>query len=155
MLYYSPDEVEAIATALEAGIRRSLPQERSLDEVATDKRDAEHVHVAAYTGLRLGKLLSLRWRDIEFVRDLITVSRAMSAGVEASTKSGRARRVPLPAPAAEALRRLRERSDFTAPSEFVFAGPATGRALNSVTVRRRYKQARDAIGARLSRPVEK
>ena len=115
LLYYSPQEVESIAAALGSGVRRADPEKRSADRLAWDEQDAELIRVAAYTGMRLGELLALRWRDIDFGRDVITVSRAMSAGVESSTKSGRVRRVPLPEQAAGALRRLRERPDLPSP----------------------------------------
>jgi integrase len=147
LLYYSPAEVEAIAHGLATGVRRSRPDARSADQIAIDEQDAELIRVAAYTGLRLGELLALGWRDVDFGADVLTISRAMSAGIETSTKSGRVRRVPLPAQAAAALQRLTQRGDFTAPSDFVFADPY-GRALNSVTVQKRFKQARDAVGAR-------
>ena len=147
LLYYSPAEVEAIADALAYGRRRSQALDRSADQIAMDGQDSELIRVAAYTGLRLGELLALRWRDVDFDRSVLTISRAISAGVETTTKSGRVRRVPLPAQASAALERLLQRGDFTAPDEFVFVD-RVGRPLNSVTVRKRYKQARDAVGAR-------
>jgi integrase len=147
LLYYSPAEVEAIAEALADGRRRGLRPDRTLDQIAVDEQDGELVRIAAYTGLRLGELLALRWRDVDLEGSVLTISRAMSAGVETTTKSGRVRRVPLPTQASDALQRLRRRSDFTAPAEFVFVD-GVGRPLNSVTVRKRFKQARDAVGAR-------
>jgi integrase len=146
LLYYSPAEVEAIAEGLADGRRRATP-DRSADRMELDEQDGELVRVAAYTGLRLGELLALRWRDIDFANSVLTISRAMSAGIETTTKSGRVRRVPLPAQASEALQRLAGRPDFTAQAEFVFVD-ALGRPLNSVTVRKRFKLARDAVGAR-------
>jgi len=147
LLYYSSDEVETTASALGSGLRRQQSM-RSADQVAVDEQDAELIRVAAYTGLRLGELLALRWRDVDFAGSVLTVSRAMSAGVETTTKSGRVRRVPLPAQASAALERLTRRADFTAETEFVFVDPTLGRSLNPVTVRKRFKQARDAVGAR-------
>ena len=146
--YYSPAEVEQLAEALAAGLRRDPTRERDAAHVALDEQDGEFVRLAAYTGLRLGELLALRWRDIDLKGSVVTVARAMSAGVETTTKSGRVRRVPLPEQAVEALTRLRQRPDFTAADEFVFADPTVGRPLNPVTVRKRFKQARDAVGAR-------
>jgi integrase len=70
---------------------------------AEDQQDAELVRVAAYAGLRMGELLALRWRDVDFPAHALTIGRAMSAGVESSTKSGHVRRVPLPDQAAGAL----------------------------------------------------
>jgi len=147
LLYYSPEEIEAIASGLARGLRRDRPAGRSIDQVAADEQDAELVRVAAYTGLRLGELLALRWSDVDIAGSVLTVSRAMSAGVETTPKSGRVRRVPLPAQASAALERTRRRDDYTADREFVFAD-SFGRPLNAVTVRKRFKQGRDAIGAR-------
>jgi integrase len=146
--YYSPQEIELISRTLAAGQRRLQADRRSDDQLAVDIQDGELVRVASYTGLRLGELLALRWKDIDFTGSVLTVSRAMSAGIESTTKSGRVRRVPLPNQAAAALQRLHSRPDFTAPDQFVFVEPTLGRALNPVTVRKRFKQGRDAAGAR-------
>jgi integrase len=54
----------------------------------------------------LGELLALRWQDVDFAGHALTISRAISSGVESSTQSGRVRRVPLPDQAAAALDRL-------------------------------------------------
>ena len=79
------------------------------------------MRVAAYTGLRRGELVALRWRDVDFIRCKIVVQRAVSADVEAtSTKSRRRREVPLPDQAAGALDRLSQRGDFTSPDDYVF-----------------------------------
>src|ERR1035437_2727626 len=71
-----------------------------------NRQDAELVRVASYAGLRLGELLALRWRDVDFAGPALTIERAMSDGIESSTKSGRIRRVPLPDQAAGGPRRL-------------------------------------------------
>lgn len=152
--FFSPEEIEALARALADGKHRSLAEERhqenpqrSAAEVAEDRQDAELVRVAAYAGLRLGELLALRWRDVDFTGHALTISRAMSGGIESSTKSGRVRRVPLPDQAAAALERLSRRGDYTAPSELVFCN-VYGRPLDGSALRRRFKRARDAVGLR-------
>ena len=59
LLYYSPEEVEAIARAFAEGRHRD-PRYPAVDDAegiareAEDHQDAELVRVAAYTGLRLG-----------------------------------------------------------------------------------------------------
>jgi integrase len=53
------------------------------------KTDAAAVRVSAYTGLRLGELLALRWSDVDWSRAALTVSKAFSAGRETAPKSGR------------------------------------------------------------------
>jgi integrase len=84
---------------------------------------------------------------VDFSGHALTVGRAMSAGVESSTKSGHVRRVPMPDQAAAALDRLSRRQDFTGMSELVFCN-ALGRPLDGSALRRRFKRARDAAGLR-------
>ena len=43
-------------------------------QTAEDPQDAEIVRVSAYAGLRLGELLALRWRDVDFAGHAITVA---------------------------------------------------------------------------------
>lgn len=152
LVYYSPEEIEALARSLADGRHREQWDFEIRDEVrdamrAEDQREAELVRVAAYTGLRLGELLALRWRDIDFTNHALTVSRAMSAGEESTPKSGNARRVTLPDQAAGALDRLSKRENLTAPGELVFVN-AYGRALDGSALRRRFKKARDKAGLR-------
>jgi integrase len=152
LVFYTPEEVEALARALERGAHRdpSRPpvseQERAVRR-AEDHQDAELVRLAAYAGLRQGELLALRWRDVDFAGAALTVTRALSAGVEASTKSGRVRRVPLCDQAAAALDRVSRRQDFTSGDDLVFAN-AFGRALDGSALRRRYRRAQAAGGVR-------
>ena len=186
LLYYTPEEIEAIARALEDGLHRELHERhanscasrtgrscnceptyrarersfptleaarahnreaRTVDELTEDRRDADAVRVAAYAGLRMGELLALHVEDIDWAGSALIVSRAVSAGIERGTKSGRVRQVPLSDHAARALARIMDREDFTARGEFVFCN-AYGRRLDGSALRRRYIRARDAIGLR-------
>lgn len=151
LAFYSPEEIEALARALAAGAHRD-PRRPGIDEeeiaarAGEDAQDAELVRIAAYTGLRRGELVALRWRDVDFARCKITVRRALSANVELrSTKSRRAREVPLPDQAASALDRLSRRGDFTSPDDYVFVN-RLGRRIDGSALRRRYDRARDAAG---------
>ncbi len=148
--YYSPEEIEALARTLEEGLHRT--RKGSNDELrreleAKNHQDAELVRVAAYTGLRLGELLALRWGDIDFTGAKIVVQRAVSAGVETSTKSGKVRRVPLPDQAVASLNRLSRRGDFTSPDDLVFCN-SIGRRLDRYSLRNRFDEAREATGLR-------
>lgn len=148
LVFYIPEEIEAIARALETGQHRDLEErERAADEELEDRQDAEAVRVAAYCGLRLGELLALRWRDIDWSGNALTISRALSVGIEGETKSGHVRRIPMSDQAAAALERVSQRHDFTDPNEFVFCN-ALGRAIDGSALRRRYKRARDHAGMR-------
>jgi len=66
--FYEPEEVEMIASAAAAGSHRGAqPSSLSTDEIAwrarEDAQDGELFRLAAYTGLRLGELIALRWED--------------------------------------------------------------------------------------------
>jgi integrase len=152
LVYYRVEEVEALARALAAGRHRkpsdlNYSDSEKAAQLAENQQDAEVVRVAAYAGLRLGELLALRWRDIDLQGHALTVERAMSAGIESSTKSGLTRRVPLPDQAAAALDRLGKRDHYTDPHELVFCN-VFGRTLDGSALRRRYKRAQTSAGLR-------
>src|ERR1039457_800938 len=105
--FYEPDELEILAQGAERGLHRNAGTAAIGDEeLATrrreDHQDAELYRIAAYTGLRLGELLALRWQDVNLADRILVVHRALSAGVEGPTKSWQARVVPLADPAPEA-----------------------------------------------------
>ena len=87
--FYEPEEVEALARAAAAGAHRG-PQapDLAVDEiewrVREDAQDAELFRLAAFTGLRLGELLALRWSASDLVARRLIVQRAVSAGVGGS-----------------------------------------------------------------------
>lgn len=62
--------------------------------------------VAIYTGMRAGELFGLEWRDVDLVNGQVAVRHSWKGK---PTKTGRVRRVPLLAPAIEALERQRAR----------------------------------------------
>jgi integrase len=152
LVFYSPEEIEAIARAFAAGQHRdpaypAVNEDERRTREAEDQQDAEMVRVAAYAGLRRGELLALRWRDVDFAGSALTVARAMSAGVESTTKSGRIRRVPMADQAAAALDRMSRRGHYTSPNDLVFCN-AFGRPLDGSALRRRYKRAQLAASVR-------
>jgi integrase len=151
LAYYSVEQVEALARSLERGAHRDpnaveVGEEERAARAAENARDAELIRVAAFTGLRRGELVALRWSDVDFAAHKITVRRAISAGVEASsTKSRRVREVPLPDQAAGALDRLSQSSEFIGQDEFVFCN-RLGRRIDATAMRRRFERARNAAG---------
>lgn len=151
LAFYSPEQVEQLARSLADGAHRDRSRPAlspaEIDARAReDVQDAELVRVAAYAGLRRGELVALRWRDLDFIGRKITVRRSLSGDTELrSTKSRRAREVPLPDQAAAALDRLSRRCEFTGPDDYVFAN-RLGRRLDPSALRRRFERARDAAG---------
>jgi integrase len=95
----------------------------------------------------MGELLALHVEDIDWSGSALIISRAVSAGVERGTKSGRVRQVPLADHAAGALARVMDREDFTGRGEFMLCN-AYGRRLDGSALLQRYIRARDAIGLR-------
>jgi integrase len=151
LAFYSPEQIEELARSLAAGAHRDpLRPAVSSEEIETRARenaqDGELVRIAAYAGLRRGELVALRWRDVDFAGRKIIVRRALSGDTELrSTKSRRAREVPLPDQAAAALDRLSRRGEFIGLDDNVFAN-RLGRRLDPSALRRRYERARDAAG---------
>jgi integrase len=131
---FDPSEIRAIAAAARAGgHRRRSGYRQSVYSVETERewrrineQDASLFVVAVTTGLRLGELGALRWRDVDLEGRNVTVSRSISAGEESSTKSRRSRVVPLAGQAQEELRALRERLHFTGRDDLVFCRPDGG-----------------------------
>lgn len=102
------------------------------------------VLTAATTGLRLGELLELRWRDVQFAARAVHVQRSYAAGLGVSSPKGRrGRSLPLADITAQALARLGQRERFTRKDDLVFPN-ALGEHLDPSTVRAAYITARDA-----------
>ena len=102
---------------------------------------------AAFTGLRRGELLGLRWRDIDFDASTIRVRASYAAGKLTTPKSGKVRAVPMAPDVASALARIGQRERFTGEDNFVFAGEG-GLPLNGDALSSRYERALKAAGLR-------
>ncbi len=113
----------------------------ALVRAAASKQDACMFLTAAFTGLRMGELLALEWRDIHFAGDAIRVRRSYNVhGGVGSPKSGKVRSVPMVPDVAEQLAALAGREDFVEPEELVFPG-AVGRFQDASSIRLRYRAA--------------
>jgi integrase len=104
--FYTVEEVMALVRAAE--------DEPDADKLAAAKQDGTIYLTAALTGLRLGEVLALRVRDVDFDADTIRVLQSVDPieGV-GTTKSGHGRSVPMVPQVAQALARLLERDRFT------------------------------------------
>jgi integrase len=123
----SPVEVSAVARA------------------AVSVQDAAIFTVAAFTGLRLGELRALRWRDVDFVKQTVIVRESYTHGRSGPPKSGKIRSVPLIDQAAVALDGLSRRELFTDPEDLVFC-EAVGSYVSEETLRDRFYDALKAAG---------
>jgi integrase len=126
---FSPEEVWALVRA------------------GSGERDRALFLTAAFTGLRMGELLALRWRDLDFAGSAVRVRASYSAGALTSPKSGKVRSVPLAPDVARALGALARRELFLGDEDLVFAGEAGG-FLDGSALRRRYKRALRRAGLR-------
>jgi integrase len=120
---------------------------RRLVQAAASEQDAAIYLTAAFTGLRRGELIALRWRETDFARSTIRVRGSYSGGHLTTPKSGKVRAVPMAPDVAEALLALRETSRFTDLDDLVFAGVAGG-PLDGSALRRRYGVALTQAGLR-------
>lgn len=124
---YSPEEVLALVRA------------------AACEQDAAIYLTAAFTGLRRGELIGLRWRDVDFAGSVIRVRRAYSYGALTVPKSGRARAVPMAPEVAAALARLGDRGFALGEDDLVFVGDLGG-YVDGSALRRRYDTAIERAG---------
>jgi integrase len=143
-VFYQPEEVLALVRAAEQHRPKTdtppTPEQEQAAATAA-RQDAALFLTAAFTGLRLGELLALRVRDVDFDAESIRVfgSVDITDGV-GTPKSGRGRTVPMVEDVARALAHVLQRDRFTSPDDHVFVG-ADGRYLDSSALRRRYRAA--------------
>jgi integrase len=124
------------------------PEEvRALARAAASEQDAAIYLTAAFTGLRRGELIALRWRDVDFAASRIRVSTSYAGGQLTAPKSGKVRSVPLAREVAATLARLGQRERWTGDDDLVFPGELGG-YLDGSALRRRYLDALEAAGLR-------
>ena len=100
---------------------------------AADPLIGHAIQTAAFTGLRMGELLALRWRHVSFADRILHVQRSIVRGQEGSPKSHFRRAVPLSDQASRALDAVSRRADFTGPDNYVFT--VTGEPLTEIALR--------------------
>lgn len=112
----------------------------ALVRAASSELDGAIFLTAAFTGLRMGELLALRWRDIDFAGSVISVRSSWAGGQLTTPKSGKVRSVPMAPDVASALAKLGDREDWTGDDDLVFASD-TGSYLADSALRVRHKAA--------------
>lgn len=119
--FFSPDEIEQLSKA------------------AASSQDRAIYRTAAFTGLRMGELIALRWGDVDFAGEALHVYNSYSLGTLTAPKSGLTRTVPM----ADQVQKLLKAHRKTVPSgrdQLVFPGER-GEYLDGSALRRRYKRA--------------
>jgi integrase len=112
----------------------------ALVRAAESEQDAAIFHTAAFAGLRMGELLALRWRDVDFTRRTIHVRENWTQGETTTPKGGTERAVPMAEEVAERLARLGQRKHFTADDDLVFCTPR-GQHVGYKSLKERYRAA--------------
>ena len=119
----------------------------SLVRAAASELDAAIYLTAAFTGLRRGEILGLRWRDVDFGAFTIRVRASYAAGKLTTPKSGKVRAVPMAPDVASVLAKIGQREQFVDADDFVFAN-SDGLPLNGDALSSRYERALEAAGLR-------
>jgi integrase len=119
----------------------------ALVRAAASAQDAAIYLTAAFTGLRRGELLALRWRDVDFSNQVVRVRASYADGALTTPKSGKVRSVPMAPDVAGALAKLGQRESWTDDDDLVFVGQS-GSYLDGRALRRRYDAALKRAGLR-------
>jgi integrase len=119
--FFSPDEIETLGAA------------------AGSDQDRAVYLTAAFTGLRMGELIALRWGDVDFNTEALHVYSSYSLGTLTAPKSGLTRTVPMAEQVRDLLKAHRKLVAHD-PAELVFPGER-GEYLDGSALRRRYKKA--------------
>ena len=121
----SPAQISCVASAARTGPLRGI------------------ILTAAFTGLRQGELLALRWQHVDFANRILHVQRNYVDGEDGTPKSHHRRSVPLSDQAIVALDTLSRREHFTEPDDLVFCNEVGGYWDDS-QLRRRFYAALEA-----------
>lgn len=117
----------------------------AIARAAQSEQESALYIVAAFTGLRMGELRSLRFTDVDFLNAAIRVRRNLPVGAtkEKGPKGGKPRSLPLIDQAARTLDGLSRRGHLTRPDDLVFVADNGGHL--------GYEAVKDALYAALSR----
>jgi integrase len=127
--FYSPEEVHSLVRA------------------AASEQDGAIFLTAAFTGLRRGELIALRWRDVDFERSSVRVAGSFANGKLTAPKSGHGRVVPMVPEVAEMLARHSQHGEGVGEDDLVFPGEF-GIYLDGSALRRRFLAACAQAGLR-------
>ncbi|MGO9321230.1 MAG: tyrosine-type recombinase/integrase [Solirubrobacteraceae bacterium] len=120
--FFSPEEIEQLVAS------------------AASDQDAAIYLLAAFTGLRMGELIALRWRDVDFDGESLHVYGSYSLGTLTAPKSGLARTVPMAKQVLATLKAHKRRLGDAGRETLLFPGER-GPYLDGSALRRRYKTA--------------
>jgi len=123
--WLEPEQVKPLLDATVRGLRagRTMPDPRMRALFAT----------AICTGLRIGELLALRWREVNLAQGRLTV-------LDSKTEAGAGREIDIWPELHDVLASYKAAARYAKPTDYVFA-TATGRADSRSNIARRLKRA--------------
>ena len=137
-----------ISLVRQSAKRRTIPEVLSVDEVqrllaALTGRERTLVLLALGTGLRMGELFGLKWKDADFATNQLSVTRSIVNQVVGLCKTEASQNpVPLDAFLAESLLSWRSQARYRGQEDWIFAStvrkgrrPYRGQALMKVYIR--------------------
>jgi integrase len=131
--YLELDQVDALVSGAQAGPYEAL--------------DRAMYRTAAMTGLRLGELIALRWRDVDWTASAVRVRSNYVLGEFGTPKSKRSTRsVPMADEVAAELDRFYQASGEPADDALVFPDPRSGTPLDKAAVLRRMRKSLETAG---------
>jgi integrase len=150
--FYTPEEIHKLVEGAARGARRNPARPAVTDaecalRAAEDRQDGAIYLTAAFSGLRRGELVALRWEDVDFEHSSIRVFEGYTAGRAGKPKSRKSRTVPMVKEIADALTKLKGRDDWTGKGDLVFVS-REGTHVDGSALRRRYIATLKAVGLR-------
>jgi integrase len=126
---YEWAEKNPITSVRQSAKRQRIPEVLTPEETKALLSKLEQPYLAlivldAAAGLRRSELLALKWGDLDFENMQMNVSRGIVHGVVGNLKTEASRKdLPMVAVLAEVLRDWKDRSQYNAPDDWVFASP--------------------------------
>jgi integrase len=106
----------------------------------------------AFTGIRTGEALGLKWADVDFVSHELNIRRAIYRGKETTPKTSNSIRPrPMVDDLYSALLNHRAMSKYTKPEDYVFAS-SSGNPMNPDTLREVLQSALEKLGIKFEQP---
>jgi integrase len=145
--FFEPEEVMALVRAAGQRYREAMADPERHPRCEARRHDGAIILVAAFTGMRRGEVISLRWRDVDFQASSIHVRESLSAGQDSTPKGRRSRSITMAPQVAEVLAQLAP-DDARHSTELVFPGTRSGGKLDPDALSRRFGLIRDDAGVR-------
>lgn len=141
--------VSNIRVKFEDGLPRKKKQSLTFDEVnkilsvsQSDIQFNTYFSLAVSCGMRVGELISLQWKDVDFEKNTISVCKSYSLNIlQNKVKNGKNFTLPLPDIARDRLLKLYEDTkDHFNPLKLVFKSKITGKYISPNHINRKLKK---------------